>query len=258
MIPVTIKGQLSSSRTTPSPSIDCYIPEHPTGPTTALVTFAGGGYGKLASHEAYARYFAGFGIASFVVKYRLGTQGHRHPAMLEDGLAALETVYTRASEFNVDPSKIGVIGSSAGGHLAALVLTSWHTHQNSHLVRPAFGILCYPVITMEDPYAHEGSRANLLGDTPSPELVQETSCDKLVSPTTPPCFVWHTVEDPSVPVENSYLFTSALRKHGIPFDFHVYAKGGHGLGLNTPFSWGNEAVRWMRAMGFLDATTDNE
>ena len=241
-----INGELKWGETAPSPGIDCYIPkDNPNG--IGIIIFPGGGYGGLSEHEGkgYAEYFCASGIASFVVTYRLGSNGHRHPAMLEDALAAINTVRLRAHEFSIDPHKLGVMGSSAGGHLAAHALVAWEQYKSNTSLRPDFGILCYPVIVSEGQHAHTGSMRNLAGNSPSPELLHAISCDKHVSAKTPPCFIWHTGEDTCVPLENSMLFATALRESGVPFELHLYTKGGHGLGLNTSFTWAADCMRWV-------------
>lgn len=243
----TIVGNLQSNTTHPAPKIECWLAgANRNG--IGLVILPGGGYGGLAEHEGkgYAEYFAKAGISSFVVSYRLGSQGFRHPAMLEDALAAMAAVRSCAVEFGIDPKKIGIMGSSAGGHLAAHTLVAWPRYESPIPLRPDYGILCYPVITSQGPHAHKGSMANLLGPNASEALLEEVSCEKHVSPDTPPCFIWHTAEDAGVPAENSILFASALRRHKIPFELHIYAKGRHGLGLNTPFTWGEDCLRWLR------------
>ena len=183
----------------------------------------GGGYGALAEHEGrgYAEYFAAAGIAAFVVTYRLGTDGFRHPAMLEDALAALRAVRARADGLGLDPQRIGIMGSSAGGHLASQALVAWHTYESDVSLRPDFGIMCYPVIASQGPYAHAGSMRNLAGQDPSSETLNMLSSDLHVGPDTPPCFLWHTGEDAAVPLENSMLFASALRARGVPFELHL-------------------------------------
>lgn len=242
----TITAQLSSGKSNPAPSVECWIPAtNPHG--VGLIILPGGGYQNLAQHEGagYAEFFCQAGIACFVVTYRLGSNNHRHPAMLEDALAAIETIRTNAGEYGIDPEKLGIIGSSAGGHLAAHTLTAWHQYASDVSLRPSFGILCYPVILSSGLYAHAGSMRNLAGESPSPALLDSLSCEKQVSDQTPPCFLWHTVEDESVPVENSLQFASALRQHQVPFELHVFPKGRHGLGLDTPFDWANACLRWI-------------
>ena len=242
----TIKAQLGSGTTSPTPEVECWIPD--VNPNKiGLIIFPGGGYRNLAQHEGagYAEFFCNAGIACFVVTYRLGLDNHRHPAMLEDALASIETIRTQAVEFGIDPNKLGIIGSSAGGHLAAHTLTAWQHYEGDVSLQPSFGILCYPVILSSGDYAHVGSMQNLAGETPSAELLDSLSCDKQVSEHTPPCFLWHTVEDASVPVENSFLFATALRQHNVPFELHIFDRGRHGLGLDTPFDWSNACLRWI-------------
>jgi acetyl esterase/lipase len=239
-------------------------PEKATG--AAIVICPGGGYGGLANHEGehYARCLNESGIAGFVLKYRLGPAGYHHPAMLQDAARAVRTVRAHAGDWKVDPKRIGIMGSSAGGHLASTLLTHFDEGKADAAdpierasSRPDLGILCYPVITLIGPFAHAGSRKNLLGTNPPPELVRELSNELQVTRNTPPCFVWHTDEDSGVPVENSLQFAAALRKAGVPFDLHVYQKGPHGLGLGSRdwnpdkrHPWTRDCVFWLTAQGF--------
>ena len=225
----------------------------------------GGGYGGLAPHEGvdYARFLNEQGISGFVLKYRLGSAGYRHPVMLEDAARALRTVRARAAEWLLDPKRIGIMGSSAGGHLASTLLTHFDDGKPNDSdpiermsSRPNLGILCYPVITMGE-FTHQGSKANLLGKNPSPELVRNLSNELQVTKETPPTFLWHTWEDGAVPVENSLQFAAALRKAGVPFDLHIYQKGPHGLGLGSNkwdpehrHPWTQDCVFWLKAQGF--------
>lgn len=242
----TITAQLTNATTNSAPEIECFLPEN-NPHNIGLIIFPGGGYRHLAEHEGagYAEFFCNTGIACFVVPYRLGSDGNRHPAMLEDALSAIETIRTRADEFGIDPDKLGIMGSSAGGHLTAHTAVAWHTYESPVSLRPNFAILCYPVILSTGEYAHAGSMENLAGENPSPELLESLSPDKHVSDKTPRCFLWHTVEDASVPVENSFTFASALRKNNVPFEMHIYDKGRHGLGLDTPFDWSGACLRWI-------------
>lgn len=231
---------------------------------SAVVIFPGGGYGGLASHEGhdYALWFNQKGIQAFVVKYRLGSKGYRHPSMLNDASRAVRFVRTHAEKFNVHPSRIGVIGSSAGGHLSSTILTHFESGDQAKYEvdrvssRPDFGILCYPVISMGE-FTHRGSKRNLLGPDPSEELVELLSNEKQVNQNTPPCFIWHTAEDKAVKVENALLFAASLAKHGVPFDIHVYQKGRHGIGLQDkyPFKnahpWSVDLEFWLKENDWL-------
>ncbi|MEK7781259.1 MAG: alpha/beta hydrolase [Verrucomicrobiota bacterium] len=239
-------------------------PEKATG--AAMIICPGGGYGHLADHEGshYARWLNTQGIAGFVLKYRLGSNGYRHPAMLQDAARAVRSVRARAEEWKLDASKIGIIGSSAGGHLASTLLTHWDAGDtNSADVierqssRPDVVILCYPVITMTDPFTHKGSRANLLGTNPPPDLVTELSAELQVNKSSPPSFIWSTGEDKTVPVENSLQLAAALRRAGVRFDFHIYERGPHGIGLgNKTFDtakfhpWTKDCEFWLRERKF--------
>lgn len=239
-------------------------PEKATG--AAIVICPGGGYGHLAAHEGegYARWFNEQGITAFVLKYRLGSDGYRHPVMLQDAARAVRYVRANATEWQLDPKRIGIIGSSAGGHLASTLLTHFDAGDSNatdvverQSSRPDLGILCYAVITMGD-FTHRGSKNNLLGTNAAPELVQELSNELQITPNTPPCFLWHTVEDKTVAVENSLLFAAALRKAGVPFDLHLYQKGGHGLGLGSRqydpakfHPWTQDCLYWLKVQGFL-------
>ena len=225
----------------------------------------GGGYGGLAEHEGkgYAEWLNEHGIAGIVLKYRLGSQGYRHPAMLDDATRALRLTRSKAGEWKLDAKKIGIMGSSAGGHLASTLLTHFDAGKaedsdpiERQSSRPDLGILCYPVITM-GPNTHMGSRKNLLGDNPSPELMEELSNEKRVRKDTPTCFVWHTWEDKGVKIENALSFAAALQANDIPFDLHVYQKGPHGIGLGGGrqggplHPWTEDCLFWLKANGWL-------
>ena len=169
-----------------------------------------------------------------------------------DAARALRIVRSRAASDGFDPNKIVIIGSSAGGHLAATLLTKWDDGNPLDAdpierisSRPDLGILCYPVISMIES-THAGSRNYLLGPDPTPDLLNELSAERNVTTETPPCFVWHTWEDASVPVENTLLFVQALRQAGVPFECHIYQDGGHGLGMKDGLSWPDDCLRWLR------------
>jgi len=247
------------------PTLTPYLPDPAKATGAAMVICPGGGYGALAPHEGgdYARFLNEYGIAGFVLKYRLGSAGYRHPAMLHDAARAVRLVRARADEWKVDPKRVGIMGSSAGGHLASTLLTHFDAGQpdaadpiERQSCRPDLGILCYAVISFGE-FGHRGTRENLLGKDPSPELVHELSNELQVTKDTPPCFIWATYEDRGVPVENSLLFAEALRKAGVPFALHIYEKGPHGLGLGTRdwnpakrHPWTGDCIFWLREQGF--------
>jgi acetyl esterase/lipase len=238
-------------------------PDRATG--AAVVVLPGGGYGGLAPHEGrdYAMWLNELGITAFVLKYRLGSGGYRHPIMLQDAARALRYVRANAEGWKLDPKRVGIMGSSAGGHLASTVLTHFDPGDpnaadavDRQSSRPDLGILCYPVITMGEK-THAGSKRNLLGDNPSPELVRLLSNELQVTKETPPTFLFHTAEDTAVSVENSLLFAAALARNGVPFALHVYPKGAHGIGLGTRgwdpaarHPWTTQCAFWLKERGF--------
>lgn len=257
--------------TADTPSLSLYLPSDGKANGAAVVVCPGGGYGGLAEHEGHpiAKWLNDLGVAAVVLKYRLGSAGYRHPIMLNDAARAIRTVRARAAEWKVDPHRIGILGFSAGGHLASTAATHFDAGAPNApdpidrvSSRPDFAVLAYPVITMEDEYTHKGSRQNLLGDNPSRDLIELLSNEKQVTVKTPPCFLVHTADDAAVPVENSLLFTLACKKAGVPVELHVFEHGPHGFGLgaNSPVlngpnsvlsAWPGLCAAWMRARGFI-------
>jgi len=248
-----------------NPTLTVFLPETGKATGAAMVICPGGGYGGLAQHEGrdYALYLRREGIACFVLKYRLGSHGYRHPIMLGDAARAVRLVRHRGPEWAVDAERIGIMGSSAGGHLAATLITHFDAgaanapdpvdRQSS---RPALGVLCYPVITLGS-FTHQGSKDNLLGPSPPAALVADLSNEKQIKPGGPPVFLWHTYEDQAVPVENALLFAQGMRAAGVPFDLHIYERGRHGIGLmavppnfENPHPWAQDLVFWLRARKF--------
>ncbi len=247
------------------PTLTPYLPDPTNATGAAMVICPGGSYGYLAPHEGndYALWLNQHGVTGFVLKYRLGSQGYQHPAMLEDAARAVRLVRAKAADWKIDPKRVGIMGSSAGGHLASTLMTHFDSgnpnaadpveRQSS---RPDLGILCYPVITMGK-YAHSVSKRNLLGIDPPSRLVKLLSNELQVTAQTPPCFIWATYEDKTVPLENSLLFVEALRKYQVPFDFHVYQQGDHGMGLDDkppfahPHPWAGDCLFWLKAQGFV-------
>ena len=232
----------------------------------AMVICPGGGYRMLAPHEGndYALWLNQHGVTCFVLKYRLGSHGYRHPTMLNDAARAVRWVRAHADDYKVDVKRVGIMGSSAGGHLASTLLTHFDAGDTNSTdaverqsSRPDLGILCYAVISFGE-FAHKGSRNNLLGTNASPELVKLLSNELQVTPNTPTCFLWTTFEDKTVPMENTMLFAEALRKNHVPFALHIYEKGGHGMGLKdkfpfaNPLPWAGDCLFWLKENKFVN------
>ena len=268
-IPLWTAGAPGALGNTPAdqPELTPYLPPAGRANGTGVVIFPGGGYQHLSmQHEGseIANWLAGLGVTTFVVKYRLGPSYH-HPTMLTDAQRAIRIARARAAEWGVDPNRLGVIGFSAGGHLASTTGTHFDAGVASSSdpierasSRPDFEILLYPVITMHDSAAHAGSKLNLLGKDPSPALVHLLSNEEQVSAQTPPTFLVHTVDDRTVPVENTLLFYRALRAAGVPAEMHIFEHGPHGFGLaaNNPVlaTWTSLCENWMRMHGWLGAS----
>ncbi len=246
------------------PTIDLYLPAKDKANGAAVVVLPGGGYGGLAiGHEGrqIGEFFQSHGVAAFVVRYRLGSKGYRHPIMMHDAQRGIRYVRAHADKLGVDPKRIGVMGFSAGGHLASTVATHFDAGNTSAAdpidrvsCRPDFAILCYPVISLGE-FGHKGSLKNLLGDKPDPALVENLSNEKQITKETPPTFLFHTNEDTGVPAENSVLFYLGLRKVGVPAELHIYRSGPHGVGLGQTHellkSWPDLLVNWMNGLGLL-------
>lgn len=245
------------------PTLIIYLPEKATG--AGIVICPGGGYGGLAmDHEGHqiGRWLNENGIAGFICDYRHRGKGYGHPAPLQDAQRAVRTVRARAKEFGVDPSKIGILGFSAGGHLTSSALTHFDAGKADAedpiervSCRPDFGVLCYPVIAFDQPFTHKGSQTNLLGKDAPAELIASMSSEKQVTDQTPPCFLWHTTEDKGVPPENSVVFYSALIAHKIPAELHIFEKGRHGVGLGKDIpgtsAWPAACIAWLKGRGVL-------
>jgi len=247
------------------PTLTPYLPDPTHSTDAAMVICPGGGYAHLAPHEGndYALWLNQHGVTCFVLKYRLGSSAYHYPSEFEDVTRAVRWVRAKAAEWKIDAKRVGIMGSSAGGHLAATLLTHFDSGDASatNLVerqssRPDLGILCYPVITM-GAYTHQGSKENLLGRHPSRNLVKLLSNELQVKTNTPPCFIWCTYEDETVPMQKSLMFAEALRKNHVPFDLHIYQKGGHGMGLmdKPPFAhphpWTGDCLFWLKQQGWV-------
>ncbi len=222
------------------PELRVYLPAEDKATGAGIVICPGGGYGALAmDHEGHqvAKWLNTIGVAGFVLKYRLGRR-YQHPAPLQDAQRAMRYVRAHAKEWKIDPHRLGIMGFSAGGHLASTVATHFDAGDpksddpiERESCRPDFAILCYPVISMTEPFGHSGSKRNLLGPNPDPKLAENLSNEKQVTADTPPTFIFHTGADTGVPVENSLAFYQALRKAKVPAEMHIYQEGPHGVGL---------------------------
>ena len=246
------------------PRIFPYLPDRSSGLTGAVIICPGGGYAGLAmQHEGTneAIYFQQHGVAAFVLLYRLPLDGYRHPVPLMDAQRAVRFVRSKAADYNIDPAKIGVMGFSAGGHLASTLETHFDSGNPQAVdpidrlsCRPDFAILVYPVISMKDGLTHAGSRENLLGPNPDPALVANLSNEIQVTAKTPPTIFFNAVDDPTVHIENSREMYAALQKAGVPSVLHEYPKGGHGFGYgavpdNSPPGWMDTLLDWLKSQG---------
>ena len=225
-----------------------------------VIVFPGGGYAKRAPHEGepIALMLNEIGVHAFVLNYRIAP--YKHPAELEDALRAVRWVRYHAEEYGIDPDKIGVLGFSAGGHLAVSASTHFDYGRpggdeiDAMSSKPNAAIYCYAVCTLEPPYAHNGTRINLLGENASPELVREMSGPYSVREDMPPVFIWHTFEDGAVPVQNSLMMATALREKNVPVEMHIFPHGYHGLGLAKQFphtaQWAPQLQTWLKYYNF--------
>ena len=247
------------------PTLTICLPDKKTATGTAVVICPGGGYDHLSMDregQQIADWLNSIGVAGFILKYRQRGVGYGHPAPLQDAQRAVRIVRSKAKQWNIDPERLGIMGFSAGGHLAS----SDGTHfQNNYYdakdaidkvsCRPDFMILLYPVITMEDTYTHSRSKKNLLGDNPDEKLVENLSNEKQVTDKTPPTFIVHSNEDKAVPAENSVFFYLALRKAGVPTEMHIYQNGSHGSAIEKKYgvisTWPERCTDWMKVRGLL-------
>ncbi len=257
---------------TDKPELTAYRPEKPNG--TAVVICPGGGYGGLAmDHEGkqVGEFFAKLGVTAFVLKYRLANKERPGPlgaAPLGDVQRAIRLVRAKAKDYDLDPKRVGIMGFSAGGHLASTAATHFDAGLlkdgdaiDKQSCRPDFAILAYPVITMEAGVTHGGTRNNLLGANPDAKLVELYSNEKQVTKETPPVFLFHTSADTAVVPENAVRFYLACKKSGVPVEMHIYEKGRHGVGLGRDPKWtgGEKSVEtwpdrltdWMKARDLL-------
>ena len=261
------EGIVNKGFDTVAPYMDYYPSKNPSAKKTVVLICPGGGYAHLAWDKEGvlpARFFNENGIDAFVLKYRLNNakqEGHRYPDQYNDVTTALRIIRSRAAEWNIDPDKAGVMGFSAGGHLASSATT---IHQKGDPTaadplqridtRPSFAILIYPVITMDTSFTHRGSREMLLGKTPDEALANALSTDKRITSATPPVFLVHADDDKAVPPMNSIVFYQALKKNKVASSMFIYDHGGHGFGMAPAdpvlSQWPTLCVQWLQRLGF--------
>ena len=258
-----VKGDAEGDK----PTLTIYLPPKEKATGAAVVICPGGGYGHLAmDHEGHqiGQWLNSFGVAGFIVAYRHSRSGagYCHPAPIQDAQRAIKTVRSRAKEWGVNPGRIGILGFSAGGHLASTAATHFNESFNKTRdkidrasARPDFAVLVYPVIAFGEPFTHNGSQRNLLGADADTSLVEKFSNEKQITPQTPPTFLIHTWADTGVPAENSIHFYLALRKAKVPAEMHIFLKGPHGFGLGQKVegtsAWPGLCQNWMQEAGFL-------
>lgn len=249
-----------------TPTITAYVPKNKTR-DCAVLCFAGGAYNGRAAHEdeEYARFFNDHGITAFTVVYRVNP--HRFPAPLQDARRAVQWVRHHAAQYGIDKDKIAVIGSSAGGHLTALLSTYFGDIDcgdpdeiGKEDFIPNAQILCYPVIRLLGRMAHVGSGEMLLGDKVA-RMAEDVEPDRIVSDRTPPAFIWHTMTDEAVPVAGSVQYAGSLHAHGVSVELHVFPDGPHGMGLCVDgrgtekerahnHQWTEQVLNWLEYIGF--------
>ena len=247
------------------PTLTVYLPRAMSTATPSVIICPGGAYVNLAdNHEGrqIANFFNSAAVAAFVLRYRLGPRYH-HPIELGDAQRAIRLVRAHAAEWRLDATRIGVVGFSAGGHLAMSVSTIFDAGNpdaadvvDRASSRPDFAVLGYPVISMTAPWTHAGSRRYLLGDNPDPALARQLSGELAVSKNTPPTFIFQTNEDPVVPAENSLHYFLSLRAAGVPAEMHIFEKGPHGVGLASADAalspWSVLLITWLRGRGVIN------
>lgn len=248
------------------PSLSVFIPEKPNG--TAIVICPGGGYAYLAiNKEGYkvAKWLNTLGITAFVLKYRLPSDQimeDKTIGPLQDAQEAIRYIKRNAAKWGVNTEKVGIIGFSAGGHLASTLSTHYNDLVYKAIdtvsAKPSFSILIYPVLSMDDKITHKGSRNNLLGAAPSEALIEKYSNEKQIDAATPPTYIVHAMDDKTVPVENSINYLLALKKNNVPCEIHLYESGKHGFGLGnsgTSKNWTLQCEEWLRFNNYATIIT---
>lgn len=259
---ILLNGLPSRYNRVTDPTLTVFLPPSEKATGTAVLICPGGGYGTLAfDHEGYqiAEWLNENGIAGIILKYRLPSDQimtDKTTGPLQDAQEGMRVIRRHAAEWKINPKKVGVIGFSAGGHLASTLSTHYAEKvysSDTTSARPDFSLLIYPVITFDSTFTHMGSRNNLIGRKPSPELISRFSNEKRIDSNTPPAFLVHSADDKTVPVKNSIEYYNNLVKYNIPSELHVFEKGGHGYGMSvgkgTQSAWPVLCVDWLRANG---------
>lgn len=261
---IDAQGNITGIKKVTEPTLKIFLAENKGAKNAAVVICPGGGY-ALLSHEKegdkVAKWLQSIGVSAFVLKYRLPSDAimkDRTIGPLQDAQEAIRTLRRNADEWNLDISRIGIMGFSAGGHLASTLSTHYndkvYESKDNTSARPDFSILIYPVISMEDGITHSGSKENLIGKNASSELVAKYSNEKQVNENTPKTFLVHATDDKAVPVENSINYYLALKQNKVPAEMHLYENGGHGFGLGvagTNKNWPNACEKWLAANGLI-------
>ena len=261
----TTDGRVTRCLQVVTPDLTVFLPSPEKANGAAVLICPGGGYGVLAfDHEgnAIANWLNDNGIAGIILKYRLPSDKimtDKSIGPLQDVQEAMRVVRRNAAEWKIDPKKVGVIGFSAGGHLASTISTHYaekvYEVKDNTSARPDFSLLIYPVVSFDSVITHMGSRNNLIGLKPSEEQIRRFSNELQITADTPPAFLVHSADDPAVPVMNSIGYFKGLQKYKIPVEMHIFQKGGHGYGLapngGTQSSWPDLCIKWLKAMGLI-------
>lgn len=249
------------------PTITAYVPEKPNG--VGILVIPGGGYERVVldkEADELSSWLNGEGITYFVLKYRLPKNNHENKEIvpLQDAQRAMRIIRSHSKDWGINTQKIGVMGFSAGGHVASTLANKYdeEVYKKSNKIdeisaRPDFQILGYPVITMTEPYAHKGSRKYLLGENPDLDLIEKFSMEKNVHKNTPMAFIMHATDDKSVPVENSLKYYTSLRNYKIPVEVHLYQAGGHGYSIRGTIgksvaNWTDVVTNWLKANKIIE------
>ncbi len=262
--PTLVDGRPTRFEKVTDPELYLFLAPTGTETGTAVLICPGGGYGVLAfDHEGFAiaRWLNENGITAVILKYRLPSDmimQDKSVGPLQDAQEAMRIIRRNAAKWKVNPHKVGVIGFSAGGHLASTVSTHYdeivYKNGDTTSARPDFSLLIYPVISFNASFTHLGSRNNLIGNTPSDEAIRHFSNELQIKKDTPPAFLVHSADDKTVPVRNSISYFEGLQQYGIPSELHIFQKGGHGYGLSegrgTQYAWPSLCIAWLKANGF--------